>query len=70
VTDYEIQVAGLVGPVARSCLPGFTCTLVPRATVLAGTAASTDDLLDVINVLRQHASHTASAPRGGRLMNR
>jgi hypothetical protein len=54
VTDYEIQVAGPVGPVARSCLPCFTCTLVPRATVLAGTAASTEDLLGVINVLTTH----------------
>jgi hypothetical protein len=54
VTDYEIQVAGLVGPVARSCLPGFTCATVPRATVLAGTAASTDDLLRVINLLTAH----------------
>jgi hypothetical protein len=48
---YEIHVAGPVGPAARSGLPGFTVTTVPPSTVLVGTAAGPDDLLEVINLL-------------------
>jgi hypothetical protein len=32
-------------------LPGFTVTTVPPSTVLVGTAAGPDDLLEVINLL-------------------
>ena len=49
--DYEIQVAGPVGPLARSFLPGFTVTTVHPSTVLAGTAAGPEALLQVLNLL-------------------
>lgn len=54
--DYEIQIAGPIGPVARSFLPGFTTTTVPPGTVLVGTAASPDELLSVINLLTTHGA--------------
>ena len=54
MTDYEIQVAGPIGPVARSFLPGFTTTTVPASIVLAGTVASPDELLSVMNLLTTH----------------
>ena len=36
MSEYEIQVAGPIGPVAASYLPGFTTNAVPPATVLTG----------------------------------
>ena len=52
--EYEILVAGPIGPVVASCLPGFTTVAVPTATVLTGAVASPDDLLGVINLLTAH----------------
>jgi hypothetical protein len=56
VTEYEIAVAGPIGPVTRSCLPGFTSAMLPPTTVLAGTVASTDKLLKVIDLLTTHGA--------------
>jgi hypothetical protein len=52
--EYEIQVAGPIGPVVASSLPGFTFLKVPAGTILAGTVARPDDLLSVINLLNGH----------------
>jgi len=57
VTEYEIQVAGPVGPVARSGLPaGFTATTVPRTTLITGTVDGPDGLLSVLNLLANQGS--------------
>ena len=52
--EYEIQLAGPIGPVAASCLPGFTTSTVPPVTVLTGSVTCPDDLLGVLNLLRSH----------------
>lgn len=52
--EYEILVAGLVGPVAASSLLGFTAVTVPTATLLTGTVANTDELRAILRVLRAH----------------
>jgi len=75
VQEYEILVAGPIGPVVASCLPGFTTVAVPTATVLTGAVASPDDLLGVINLLTAHglepidirinAHHAAKKPSTG-----
>ncbi|HEY5117371.1 MAG TPA: hypothetical protein VIJ00_17755 [Nakamurella sp.] len=54
MSEYEIQLAGPIGPVAASCLPGFTTVAVPPATVLTGTVTCPDDLLGVLNLLSSH----------------
>jgi hypothetical protein len=56
VTDYEIQVTGPIGPVARSCLPGFTTRTIPPRTILAGQVAGPDQLLGLINLLIDHGA--------------
>ena len=50
--EYEILVAGPVGPVAASSLPGFTAVPVPTATLLTGTVPGADDVRAVLNLLR------------------
>jgi hypothetical protein len=52
--DYEIRVAGPVGPAAAACLPGFTATAVPPTTVLSGDVTSPDDLHRVLDLLCAH----------------
>lgn len=52
--EYEIVVAGPIGPVVASCLPGFTTVQAPAATVLTGAVSCPDDLLGVINLLTAH----------------
>ena len=52
--EYEIQVAGPIGPVVASSLPGFTFLKVPTGTILAGTVARQEDLLRVIDLLNGH----------------
>jgi hypothetical protein len=54
VQDYEIRVAGPVGPAAASCLPRFATTAVPPRTVLCGEVMSPDDLHRVLDLLRAH----------------
>ena len=52
--EYEIQVAGPIGPVVASALPGFTATVVPTVTVLGGTVACPDELSSIIDMLGAH----------------
>ena len=52
--EYEIQVAGPIGPVVASALPGFTATVVPTVTVLGGTVACPDELSSVVDLLTAH----------------
>jgi hypothetical protein len=54
VPEYEIQVAGPIGPVVASSLPGFSFLTVPPGTILAGTVAGPDELLGVIGLLDGH----------------
>ena len=49
--EYEIQVAGPIGPVVASALPGFTAVQVPTVTVLGGTATCADELSRVVDML-------------------
>ena len=51
VPEYEIQVAGRIGPAAVSGLPGFTSVALHMATTLAGTVSCRDDLKGVIDLL-------------------
>jgi hypothetical protein len=48
---YEIQIAGVIGPVVASCLPEFTAETVPAGTVLNGVVTGPDGLLEVLNLL-------------------
>jgi hypothetical protein len=52
--EYEIRVAGPVGPAAASGLPGFTTSALPRTTVLSGGVTSADDLRRVLDLLLAH----------------
>ena len=52
--EYEIQVAGPIGPVVASALPEFSAVEVPMVTVLGGTVACADELRSVIEVLTAH----------------
>jgi len=54
VPEYEIQVAGPIGPVVASALPGFTAVQVPTLTVLCGTVACPDELRSVVDLLTAH----------------
>jgi hypothetical protein len=54
VPEYEIQVAGPIGPVVASALPEFTATVVPTVTVLSGTVACPDELSSVVDLLTAH----------------
>jgi hypothetical protein len=54
VPDYEIRVGGPIGRVVASCLPGFSTTAVPPATVLRGTVAAPDELRRILDLLEAH----------------
>ena len=54
VQTYEIRVAGPIGPVVASSLPGLTITPLPTSTVISGTAADAEELLTVMNLLSAH----------------
>ena len=54
VQDYEIRVAGPIGPVVASSLPGLTVTALPTSTVISGTVTDTEELLAVMNLLSTH----------------
>jgi hypothetical protein len=54
VRDYEIRVAGPIGPVVASSLPGLTVTALPTSTVISGTVTDTEELLAVMNLLSEH----------------
>ena len=51
--DYEIRVAGPIGPVVASSLPGLTVTALPTSTLISGTVTDAE-LLGVMNLLREH----------------
>ena len=48
---YELTVSGVVGPVGRSCFPGFSSRISTRHTVLTGTSAEPADLQRVLAIL-------------------
>ena len=52
--EYEIEVAGPIGPVVASALPEFTAMVVPTVTVLGGTVACPDELSSIIDLLGAH----------------
>ena len=53
--SYEIRVAGPIGPVVASALPGFVTVEVSTcSSVLTGTVDDVEGLLGVINVLSAH----------------
>jgi hypothetical protein len=54
VSDYEIRVAGPVGPVVASIFPEFTATAIAASTLLSGTVADAEDLLAVMTLLSAH----------------
>jgi len=54
VPEYEIQVAGPIGPVVASALPEFTAMVVSTVTVLGGTVACPDELSSVVDLLGAH----------------
>lgn len=49
--DYEIEIDGPIGPVVRSCLPGFSTVAVPVITVLAGSVAVQADVAALLQKL-------------------
>lgn len=49
--DYEIRVAGPIGPVVASIFPRFSTTAVLVSTVLSGTVADAEELLAVMTFL-------------------
>lgn len=49
--EYEIRVAGRIGPAAASDLPGFDFVAIHTATTLVGTVSCRDDLKGVIDLL-------------------
>ena len=53
VQTYEIRVAGPIGPVVASSLPGLTITALPTSTVISGIVTDTE-LLSVMNLLSEH----------------
>lgn len=53
--SYEIRLAGPVGPVLASALPGFvTVEVSASSSVLIGTVADAAGLLAVMNVLNSY----------------
>ena len=54
MTEYEIRVDGLIGPVVRSGLSDLTIAVAPVTTVLSGTVPSADTLLGVLHALAAH----------------
>jgi len=53
VQTYEIRVAGPIGPVVASSLPGLTITALPTSTVISGIVTDSE-LLSVMNLLSEH----------------
>ena len=49
--DYEIVVAGEIGPVAASSLSGLTVTTVPTVTVLRGAVPDEDAIRVILDLL-------------------
>jgi len=53
VPDYEITMAGRIGPAVESCLPGFR-SVVPPATVLRAVASNQGGVLKLLGMLADH----------------
>jgi len=53
VPDYEIIIAGRMGPLVAFCLPGLR-PMVPSATVLHALATSPGDVQQLLAVLDDH----------------
>lgn len=51
--DYEIIIAGRMGPLVASCLPGLR-PMVSSATVLHALASNPGDVLKLLGVLADH----------------
>jgi hypothetical protein len=55
MSSYEIRVAGRIGPVVESILPGFaTLAIHHRTTVISGTTVDADGLFAVLSLLGSH----------------
>ena len=55
VSSYELRVAGSIGPVVASALPGFVITgESTESCILIGTVADAEGLVDVMNVLNAY----------------
>lgn len=51
--DYEITVAGRMGPVVASCLPGL-CSVAPPLTVLHALVVDRGVALQLLGMLAEH----------------
>jgi hypothetical protein len=51
VAEYEIRVRGPVGPAVASMFPELRATVVPDSVVIAGVAATADDLIRAMQLL-------------------
>lgn len=54
MSDYEIRVAGRIGPLVASIFPEFRATVVADSVLLSGTVPVVENVLGVIEVLRAH----------------
>lgn len=52
--DYQIRVAGPIGPVVASSLPELTISVLPVTTVFTGTVTNATEILAVLDVLDAH----------------
>jgi hypothetical protein len=53
---YELGITGTIGPLIRSCLPGFTTVAESPWTVLTGSVDGPDDLRRVLDLLDAHGT--------------
>jgi len=53
VPDYEITMAGRIGPAVASCLPGFR-SVAPPGTVLRALASNHQVVLELLGLLAGH----------------
>ena len=51
--DYEITIAGRMGPVVASCLPGFR-SVAPPGTVLHALVSNQEAALELLGLLAGH----------------
>ena len=49
--DYEITIAGRIGPVVRSCFPDFSSVPVTSHSVLTGSCPGPDELRRLLDFL-------------------
>jgi len=58
--QYELRVAGRIGPFIRSALPELTDVPVPESSVLTGTVGHLDDLRRLLDALEAHGLTSVS----------